>query len=134
MKVIDLTHVIEPTMPVYPGTEPPTFEPANTYERDGFKETRISMFTHTGTHMDPPAHLYADRTTLDAFPPDQFIGKALVIDCTSLNEGDAITMEHLSAYGDKVEKADFLLFTLVGMCAGAPSHTSVTTLASMIPF
>ncbi len=36
MKVIDLTHVIESTMPVYPGTEPPTFEPANTYEKDGF--------------------------------------------------------------------------------------------------
>ena len=112
MKVIDLTHVIEPTMPVYPGTEPPTFEPANTYEKDGFKETRISMFTHTGTHMDPPAHLYADRTTLDAFPADQFIGKALVIDCTSLKEGEAITMEQLKPYGDKVEKADFLLFYL----------------------
>lgn len=41
MKVIDLTHVIESTMLVYPGTEPPTFEPANTYEKDGFKETRI---------------------------------------------------------------------------------------------
>ena len=112
MKVVDLTHVIEANMPVYPGTEPPTFEPANTYEKDGFKETRISMFTHTGTHMDPPAHLYADRTTLDAFPADQFIGKALVIDCTSLKEGEAITMEQLKPYGDKVEKADFLLFYL----------------------
>ena len=58
MKVIDLTHMIESTMPVYPGTEPPIFEPANTYEKDGFKETKITMFTHTGTHMDPPAHLY----------------------------------------------------------------------------
>ena len=112
MKVVDLTHVIEANMPVYPGTEPPTFEPANTYEKDGFKETRISMFTHTGTHMDPPAHLYADRTTLDAFPADQFIGKALVIDCTSLKEGEAITMDHLKPYGDKVEKAVFLLFYL----------------------
>ncbi len=51
MKVIDLTYVIESTMPVYPGTEPPIFEPANTYEKDGFKETKTSMFTHTGTHM-----------------------------------------------------------------------------------
>ena len=112
MKVIDLTHVIESNMPVYPGTEPPAFEPANTYEKDGFKETRISMFTHTGTHMDPPAHLYRDRTTLDAFPPDQFIGKALVIDCTSLKEGEPITMEHLLPYGEKAANADFLLFYL----------------------
>ena len=112
MKVIDLTHVIESSMPVYPGTEPPSFEPANTYEKDGFKETKISMYTHTGTHMDPPAHLYPDRTPLDAFPTDQFIGKALVIDCTSLSEGEPITMEQLLRYGEKVEQADFLLFYL----------------------
>ena len=59
MKVIDLTHTIRPDMPVYPGTEPPQFLPANSYEKDGFKETKLCMFTHTGTHMDPPAHLYA---------------------------------------------------------------------------
>ena len=62
--------------------------------------------------MDPPAHLFRDRTTLDVFPPDQFIGKALVIDCTSLNEGEPITMEHLLPYGEKIEEADFLLFYL----------------------
>ncbi len=112
MKVIDLSHVIESAMPVYPGTEPPTFEPANTYEKDGFKETRISMFTHTGTHMDPPAHLFPDRTALDDFPVDQFIGKALVIDCTSLKDGEPITMAHLQPYGKKVRRADFLLFHL----------------------
>ena len=112
MKVIDLTHVIESTMPVYPGTEPPTLVTANTWERDGFKETRISMHSHTGTHMDPPAHIFRGRTTLDAFPPEQFIGKALVIDCTALHEGEAITMEQLLPYGEKVKEADFLLFHL----------------------
>jgi kynurenine formamidase len=112
MKVIDLTHMIESTMPVYPGTEPPIFEPANTYEKDGFKETKITMFTHTGTHMDPPAHLYQGRTTLDAFSADQFIGKALVINCTSLNEGEPITMQQLAPYKKKAEEADFLLFYL----------------------
>ena len=112
MRVIDLTHTIESGMSVYPGTEPPILEPANTYDRDGFRETKISMYSHTGTHMDPPAHLFRDRTTLDAFPPEQFIGKALVIDCTSLKEGEPITMDHLSRYGTKAETADFLLFYL----------------------
>ena len=112
MRVIDLTHTIESGMPVYPGTESPILEPANTYDRDGFRETKISMYSHTGTHMDPPAHLFRDRTTLDAFPPEQFIGKALVIDCTSLKEGEPITMDHLSRYGTKAETADFLLFYL----------------------
>ena len=112
MKVIDLTHPITPDMPVYPGTEKPVFTPANSYEKDGFKETKISMFTHTGTHMDPPAHLYAGRTTLDQFPIDQFIGRALVIDVRHLKEGEKITMKEIEKYASLPEKADFLLFNL----------------------
>ncbi len=112
MKVIDLTHTITADMPVYPGTEKPKLMPANTIEKDGFKETLMTMFSHTGTHIDPPAHLLKDGTTLDAFPAEGFIGKALVIDCKSLKEGDAITMEQLAPYGEKLNRADFLLFNL----------------------
>ena len=112
MRVIDLTHTISENMPVYPGTEPPVLAGANTYEKDGFKETKLTMYTHTGTHMDPPAHLFAGRTTLDAFPASQFIGKALVIECSNLKEGEAITLERILAYGSDAEEADFLLFHL----------------------
>ena len=112
MKVIDLTQAISPEMPVYPGTETPDFVDANTYDRDGFKETKISFYTHTGTHVDPPVHLFPNRTALDEFPISQFIGKALVIDCTMLQEGEYITKEQLLPYANQVEQADFLLFHL----------------------
>lgn len=110
MKVIDLTHTIKEEMPVYPGTDKPKFIPANSYEENGFKETMLQIYTHTGTHMDPPAHLFAGRTTLDRFPPEQFIGKALVIDCRDLKEGEPISMEYIRKKGEKVKEADFLLF------------------------
>ena len=110
MTVIDLTHTIREDMPVYPGTETPRLETVSTYETDYFKESRMTMYTHTGTHMDPPAHVLAGRTTLDQFPPEQFMGKALVIDCRDLKEGGVITMEHIRPYGGKADKADFLLF------------------------
>ena len=112
MKVIDLTHTIREDMPVYPGTETPRLETANTYEKDFFKETKMTMYTHTGTHVDPPAHIFAGRTTLDQFPAEQFIGKALVIDCRELTEGQLITMDHIRKYGEKAEQAEFLLFNL----------------------
>lgn len=110
MKVIDLSHTISSNMPVYPGTEAPKFYSANTYEQDGFKETKISFYTHTGTHIDPPAHLFQDRTSLDEFPISQFIGKALVINCTALGEGDYISKKQLILYKNKIKQADFLLF------------------------
>ena len=66
MRVIDLTHTISENMPVYPGTEPPVLAGANTYEKDGFKETKLTMYTHTGTHMDPPRSSSARRSSSSA--------------------------------------------------------------------
>ena len=57
--------------------------------------------------MDPPAHIFANRKTLDQFSPEQFIGKALVVDCRDLKEGQAITIDI-----DKAKLADFLFFNL----------------------
>jgi kynurenine formamidase len=110
MKIIDLTHFISENMPVYPGTDGPKLVPANSYEVNGFKETLMTMYTHTGTHMDPPAHLFAGRTTLDQFPVSQFVGKALVIDCSDLNEGQRITMDYINRQREKADNAEFILF------------------------
>ena len=108
MKIIDLTQTISETMPVYPGTEQPKLTVANTIEKDGFRETLLSFYSHTGTHMDAPFHIYADRTSLDALPAEQFVGKALVVDCCDVGEGGEIGMEYI----DKTlaDEADFLLF------------------------
>ena len=123
MTVIDLTHVITENMPVYPGMETPRLEPASTYEKDFFRETRMTMYTHTGTHVDAPAHIFACRTSLDRFPPEQFIGKALVIDCCALGEGGVITMDHLQKYGETANEVDFLLFnTGWDACWGSDSY------------
>ena len=109
-QVIDLTHAIAEGMPVYPGTEPPSLTPASSYDRDGFKETLLCMYSHTGTHIDPPAHIFAGGKTLDQFPPEQFVGQALVIDCRSLNEGQSIGMDRIRQQGALAEAAEFLLF------------------------
>lgn len=110
MKVIDLTHKISTNMPVYPGTERPKLEAANTYEKHGFQETLLTMFSHTGTHMDAPAHLFAHRPTLDSLPVEQFVGKGLVIDCSDLQKGQRITMEYIEAVKEKADQAEFILF------------------------
>ena len=110
MKVIDLTQLIAGDMPVYPGTEQPKLTVANTYEKDGFRETLISFYSHTGTHMDAPFHLFGDRTSLDALPADQFVGKALVIDCTDVGEGGIIGMEYVEKVRELADQAEFLIF------------------------
>jgi kynurenine formamidase len=110
MKIIDLTHTVSETMPVYPGTDKPKLEVVNTYDKSGFKETLLTMFSHTGTHMDAPAHIFDKRTTLDSFPVKQFVGKALVIDCSNLSEGEKITIKYIENVKEKADEAEFILF------------------------
>ena len=110
MKIIDLTQLITASMPVYPGTEPPHLTVANTYETDGFRETLLSFFSHTGTHMDAPFHLFGDRTKLNEMPAAQFVGKALVIPCMQYGAGEEIGMEALAPVRQLADETDFLLF------------------------
>jgi arylformamidase len=65
MKVVDLSHLITVSMPVYPGTEPPRIEDACTIPEHGFAEKRLTMFSHTGTHIDAPGHILAGGARLD---------------------------------------------------------------------
>ncbi len=110
MRVIDLTQTISEKMPVYPGTEQPKLKQTNTIEKDGFKETLLSMYSHTGTHMDAPAHIFPGAPTLDALPAEAFAGRAVVVDCTDAGEGGRITMRHVDAVREAADRAEFLLF------------------------
>lgn len=110
MKVIDLTHTISKDMPVYPGTEKPKLDVSNTYEQHGFKETLLTMFSHTGTHMDSPLHLFAEGVSLDSLPAEHFVGEGLVIDCSDLKEGQRITMKYIDYVREKSDQAEFILF------------------------
>ena len=108
MKVIDLTHTISENISLFPGTEKPILRKVSEYEKNGFSETEITLYSHVGTHIDPPAHIFEGGKTLDEFPVEHFIGKAVVIDCK--NAKGYITMELLKNKMVLLEKADFLIF------------------------
>ena len=108
MKIIDLSHRIEPGMPVYPGTEGPVFAHPFNLDKDGFVETKISLMSHTGTHMDAPAHIFDRGQTLDRMPVSAFFGQAICIDAKS--EQKEIAAEDLVPCEDMIKKADFVLF------------------------
>ena len=108
MRVVDFTHVLRREMPVYPGTPLPELTVASTWERDGFHETRLTLHSHTGSHMDAPAHLFPAGATLDALPPARFAGTALVVPCAGA--GAVLHMDLLAPVKDAADRADFLLF------------------------
>jgi kynurenine formamidase len=107
MKILDLTHPINPHMPVYPGTEQPIITTGCSIDEVGFLEKKITFFSHTGTHIDSPAHLIKGHSTLDMFPIDHFYGPGLLLNFT--NFSGSIGVEKLEPYRDQIAKVDFLL-------------------------
>ena len=105
MKVYDLTHTIQNDMPVYPGTEQPKLTTACTIEEVGYRETLLHMYSHTGTHMDAPAHMLPDGAALDSHGADKFTGTAVVVDCRG---EESISLPLLQSYD--LEGVDFVLF------------------------
>ncbi|MCP4655892.1 MAG: cyclase family protein [bacterium] len=108
MKLVDLSHPLSPDMPVYPGTEPPLFTTACSFDEFGFREKKITMYSHTGTHIDAPAHILREGKTLDQFPVDHFVGKALLLDLTSIKKKH-IDLPELAPHQDALRVAQFLL-------------------------
>jgi kynurenine formamidase len=106
-KVIDLTQLLKEKMTVYPDTAPPTFEVTNTVDKDGYTEHRISMLSHTGTHIDAPCHILQNGKSLDKFQMDKFIGSAIIIPCSDRKE---ISLEYLRTFEHKITEVDFILF------------------------
>lgn len=107
MRLIDLTHPVLEGMPVYPGTEPPRIVEANSLEEHGFREKKITLYSHTGTHVDAPAHILADGKTLDEFAISSFHGPAVVY--THETDSSTIDIEQLRQLEKDLAGADFLL-------------------------
>ena len=95
---------------MYPGTDAPKLHVAYNRKEHGFMETLISLYSHTGTHIDAPAHLFAAGFTLDKYPVDQFAGKALIIDCRMLKKGKKIPLSLIEEKGNLPDEAEFILF------------------------
>ncbi|HHE31536.1 MAG TPA: cyclase family protein [Chlorobaculum parvum] len=109
MRIVDLSHPVSPAMPLWPGTPEPSFSALSTIRRDGFGERWLQLSSHTGTHLDAPAHIIEGAATLDRLPVDCFIGKGVLLDLRSASFAETVSLEQLLVIRSKIEQADFLL-------------------------
>ena len=79
MYVIDLSSSIYDKMTTYPGDPEVRITQVHTLQKQGWRLRKISMGTHTGTHLDAPSHMIKDGKTLDEIPLEQFFGEALKV-------------------------------------------------------
>jgi len=94
-KAVDLTHPLRNGMPVYPGDPSPSFKKYSTLQKNGVNLTKITMGSHTGTHLDAPRHFIRNGIGIDKIPPDRLIGEAYVADLSRKPIGRGITSNDL---------------------------------------
>ncbi len=109
MTVLDLTHLLAPGMPVYPGADAPDLRQVRTVARDGWDEKWIGLSSHHGTHMDAPAHMLEGAPTLDRMEAGRFLGRGWAADVSALG-GGCIGPAVLEAHREAIEGCDFVLF------------------------
>jgi arylformamidase len=77
MKYYDVTRGLKNGMLVYPGDISPAFIQ---HDAGNYLISTLTMSSHTGTHIDAPAHYLKTGDTIDTIPFGNLIGPCRVID------------------------------------------------------
>lgn len=79
-EVVDLTMRLNDGTPVYPGDPAVSIDVTATFEVDGYFNTRLSLGSHVGTHIDAEGHMIPGGRMLDSYPLDRFRGRGVILD------------------------------------------------------
>ena len=112
-KIIDLSMILEEGMISFPQPWHPIVEivQLGRHEVEGRETRKITMGTHTGTHIDAPRHFIPDAPTVDEIPLDQMNGLASVVNLTAFGPGQEVGLSDLEkALGDRSAERVLLRF------------------------
>jgi len=83
------------------------YERLQTFEKDGWQGSYISVYAHEGTHIDAPLHEVKGGASIDQVPLEKLIGRGVLIDFSyKFGKGEPITDEDLENFGGEIRKGD----------------------------
>ncbi len=100
-QIIDLTHVIAPNIPIWPGDPNIEFEPVAEIAEDGYYLRRFSLGEHSGTHINAPNSFYPDKEGIDNYDPSSLVVAASAIDVrnkTAVNPDYVLTIDDVKEW------------------------------------
>lgn len=120
-KIIDLTHTLNSEIPSYNGDCGFSISIDTDYTDcsglDKFRTQRINSRAGMGTHIDAPAHCFANKTTVDNISLENLVADLIVIKVDGvLNEDFSITKEEIEKFENKNGKIN--PNTFVAFCTG----------------
>ena len=106
-QVIDLSHIIDPNIPRWPGDPPVEFESVAELNQDGYYLRRFSMGEHSGTHINAPNSFYPDGPGIDRYPARALVVPAVAIDIcdrAAANPDYALTKDDILSWEAKHDR------------------------------
>jgi arylformamidase len=111
--MLDISRPISATLPVWPGDPSPHYQLTWTIAEGGAVNVgRVTMGTHTGTHVDAPWHYLDHAAKLHQVPLETWVGPCLVIDAVG-----ATTLTPTLLDGHDLSQVSKVLFK-----TGQPDH------------
>lgn len=89
MEIYDLTFALEDGMPYFKGDPVPKIDQYKKIDKDGYNIKNLNFGTHTGTHVDAPAHFIKNGRTIDKFTPMELSG---IGTCIAYSPGKGIKL------------------------------------------
>lgn len=100
MEIIDLTHTIEEGITTFATHWHPVVEinQVGRLHQEGRETCKISLGSHTGTHIDAPSHFIAGANGVDKIPLDKLYGSVKIIDFSHLPKAYGISAQDLEKF------------------------------------
>lgn len=122
-RIVDLTHVIEPTtadaerkfvvhvhdaLEEVPGTTRP--------EGEWYVMSDVELMDHVGTHIEAPLHCLKNGMDLSQIPLEKLIGDAVILDLRDVYSDSGVTLEQLKKAVDDAGgmKKNDIVFCMMG--------------------
>jgi kynurenine formamidase len=91
-RAVDLTHAYDGAFPTYDGNPGILFEEAVNFDKSGYQILKLTIFEHTGTHIDAPLHFTKDGTSVADLAVENLVAPLCVVDIVAKAAEDANAM------------------------------------------
>ncbi len=81
-RVVDLTHTYDSNFPTFDGKPGIEYEWAVDIAKSGYQLHQLTIYEHTGTHIDAPFHFSADGASVDQLDPKTLVAPLAIVDIT----------------------------------------------------
>lgn len=87
-EVVDLTHVLSPEFPMWPGDPPFEMRAFSALTETTFFANELVLHEHSGTHIDAPAHACATGVTVEQIPAASLVAPLAIVDIAARAAAD----------------------------------------------